>query len=97
MTNRVVLPNGNSHTSFVVQSVKAFPNKGVVLMDARGKMLDWIPVADAEKAERVQHIINQALEGNRRYRNPDWSFLQEAPKAAAVEAQAKDSRQESKK
>jgi|GEM_PF-3085488 len=96
MTCRFTLPNGNSHTSFVVQSVKVFP-KGVVLMDARGKLLDFVPVTDKEKAERVQYIINQALKSNRRHIDPDWSFLQEAPMPAAVEVQGKDGKQESKK
>ena len=97
MTHRVVMPNGNSHTSFVAQSVRLVPNKGVAVMDARGKLLEWIPVTDAEKAQRVQHILHRGFDGDRRYRNPDWTFLQEAPKAAVVEAQGKDSKQESKK
>ena len=90
------MPNGNSHTSFVAQSVKLLP-KGVAVLDARGKLLEWIPVTDTEKAQRVLHILNRALEGDRRYRYPDWSFLHEAPKAVTAEAQGKDSKQESKK
>jgi len=71
------MPNGNSHSAFVICSVKLYEGKGVACLDARGKPLEYIPIADIEKSHRVRDMLNGALNGERRYRSLDWSFLDE--------------------
>jgi hypothetical protein len=86
MAMRVIMPSGNSHSGFVIHSVKSYEGKGVVILDARGKPLEWIPVTAPDKAKRTVDMINGALAGERRYRTLDWSFLTETqpqPKAPA--------------
>jgi len=87
MAQRVIMPNGNSHAPFVICSVKLYEGKGVACLDARGKPLEYIPVEDVEKGRRVRDMLNGALNGERRYRTLDWSFLTEplpqAPSQAA--------------
>ena len=87
MAQRITVPNGNSHSPFVLASIKLYEGKGVVCLDARGKPLEWIPVEDVEKARRVRDMLTGALNGERRYRTLDWSFLTEplpqAPSQAA--------------
>lgn len=75
MAHRIAMPNGNSHSSFVIHSIKWYEGKGVVCLDARGKPLEWIIVEDIEKGRRVRDMLNGALNSERRYRNLDWSFL----------------------
>jgi len=88
MAQRITMPNGNSHSSFVMASIKLHEGKGVVCLDARGKPLEWIPIEDPDKARRVRDMLTGALNGERRYRTLDWSFLTEplpqAPSQAAL-------------
>jgi len=77
MALRVTMPSGNSHSGFVIHSVKLYEGKGVVILDARGKPLEWIPVTAPEKAKRTVEMINGSLNGERRYRTLDWTFLTE--------------------
>lgn len=82
MSYRISMPSGNTHSSFVIHSVKLYEGKGVACLDARGRPLEWIPVEDVEKGRRVRDMLNGALNGERRYRMLDWSFLQEVGPAA---------------
>ena len=77
MAHRIAMPNGNSHSSFVIHSIKLYEGKGVVCLDARGKPLEWIVVTDIEKGYRVRTMLNDALKSDRRARVLDWSFLNE--------------------
>lgn len=97
MAQRITMPNGNSHSSFVMASIKLYEGKGVVCLDARGKPLEWIPVEDPEQGRRVRDMLTGALNGERCYRKLDWSFLTEAapseppqplPKASKTEPTA---------
>lgn len=90
MTYRVTMPNGNSHSSFVLASIKWFEGKGVVCLDARGKPLEWIPVEDIEDGRRVRDMITRALNGERRYRSLDWSFLNHPHQQQPLDGQPKD-------
>ena len=77
MAHRIAMPNGNSHSSFVIHSIKLYEGKGVVCLDARGKPLEWIVVTDIEKGYHVRTMLNDALKSDRRARVLDWSFLNE--------------------
>lgn len=77
MTQRITMPNGNMHSSFVMASIKLYEGRGVVCLDARGKPLEWIPIADPEKGRRARDMLTNAIKGERRYRTLDWSFLDE--------------------
>ena len=77
MAQRITMPNGNLHSSFVMASIKLYDGKGVVCLDARGKPLEWIPIKDLEKGRRARDMLTGAIKGERRYRTLDWSFLDE--------------------
>lgn len=77
MAQRITMPNGNSHSPFVMASIKLYEGKGVVCLDARGKPLEWIPIEDPEKGRRVRDMLTGALNGERYYRMLDWTFLTE--------------------
>ncbi|MFS0756509.1 hypothetical protein ABC383_17680 [Noviherbaspirillum sp. 1P10PC] len=74
----IIMPSGNAVSTFVIHRVQWFECKGVVCLDARGKPLEWIPVLDIEKGRRVRDMLIGAVDGDRRYRTLDWSFLQDA-------------------
>jgi len=77
MAQRITMPNGNMHSTFVMASIKLYDGKGVVCLDARGKPLEWIPITDLEKGRRARDMLTGAVKGERRYRTLDWSFLDE--------------------
>jgi hypothetical protein len=85
MVQRVInMPSGNVHSTFVIHSIRLFETKGVIITDARGRPLEWIPVVDVEKGKKVRDILTGALNGERRFRTLDWTFLAEpvaAPKS----------------
>lgn len=83
MVQRVInMPSKNVHSTFVMHSVRWIEGKGVVITDARGRLLEWIPVADAEKGQKVRDMLISALNGERRFRTLDWSFLNEPATAS---------------
>jgi hypothetical protein len=82
MSQRITMPNGNMHSSFVMASIKLYEGRGVVCLDARGKPLEWIPIADPEKGRRARDMLTSAIRGERRYRTLDWSFLDEVTLSA---------------
>lgn len=89
MAVRVTMPSGNTHTSFVINSVILHEGKCVICLGARGKLLEYIKVEDIEKGRLVRDMINGALNGERRYRVLDWSFLTEPLPPAPPQPPAK--------
>ena len=59
----------------LIQRVSHVPDRGVMLLDGYGRILEFIRVEDDVLALRVRGLINKAVLDGKRAAQPDWSFL----------------------
>ena len=76
MSHQIVMPSGNSFSSFVINIIKLYEGKGVACMDARGRILEWIEVKDIELGGRVRDKLSLAQRDPKQARKLDWGFLE---------------------
>lgn len=77
MSTLIVMPDGNALSPTLIKQVSLIKGKGVLCRDAQQRNIAWIPVTDEEKGERVRDILIRLAADERRFVQPDWSFLDE--------------------
>jgi hypothetical protein len=77
MSTLIVMPDGNAVSPMLIKQVTLSKGRGILCRDAQQRNIAWIPVADEEKGERVRDILIRLAGDERRFTQPDWSFLDE--------------------
>jgi len=86
MLNNLITPNGNLIARRLIQRVNHVPNKGVIVLDGYGRMLDFIPIADDIMACRIRDAINKIVTaGGKNVTQPDWELVKNPPAVEDVE------------
>lgn len=82
MSTLIVMPDGNALSPTLIKQVSLIKGKGVLCRDAQQRNIAWIPVTDEEKGERVRDILIRLAADERRFVQPDWSFLNDGADAS---------------
>lgn len=75
MSNILRFKKGAVRT-YVIAQVKPL-DTGVGCFDAKGEMLGFIPVTDPAQKDRVEELIIDFIDGSKKMKQPDWSFITE--------------------
>lgn len=86
MLNNLITPNGNLISRRLIQRINHVPNKGVIILDGYGRMLDFIAIADDVVACRIRDAINAIVTaGGKNVTQPDWESVRNPPMAEEKE------------
>lgn len=80
--NHITTPAGNLLSRSIIQRVTHVPSRGIMLLDGYGRLLEFIRVENDVLAIRTRDLLNQVVLDGKRAKQPDWSFLTDAPLAA---------------
>ena len=75
MSNFLRLPKG-AVRPYVIAQVRQL-DTGVACFDSKGEMLGFIPVTIPAEKDRVEELIIDYIEGTKKMKHPDWSFITE--------------------
>jgi len=68
-------PSSNLLQASLIQRVSHVPNRGVMLLDGYGRMLEFVKQEDDEIAIRIRDAINKVVLDGKRATQPDWSLV----------------------
>lgn len=74
-TNHITTPTGNLVARLLIQRVSHIPDRGVMIYDGFGRMLEFIRIEENSLAIRVRDAFNEVVLDGKRAVQPDWSFL----------------------
>jgi len=68
-------PSSNLLLAALIQRVTHVPNRGVMLLDGYGRILEFVMQENNAIAIRIRDAINKVVLDGKRATQPDWSLV----------------------